>query len=521
MKAKKVLAMLMASAMIMGTSVTAFAAVGTAKITVNNLDENASITAVQVIKPDRETETGWTFASEDAKNAYGVAFGVSADGVTDEEAQDIIWKLIWYTIDAEGERPSVVPADIASAASATQIKDALDNLTDSTYTNTGVVDNVITVSNAGIYAIKATTTDTEHYVYGDMAAYVSFGYNTSGVPESLTNTTVNAKRTTLTIEKTSSEDDQVVGISDTVMYTVETFVPYFNDAEDNVTYQIVDKLSGAEYVRTDEEGKYVSVAVYLGDVTTETQPYKTVSVEVSDVMEEGVKTGETFTIDLSDIAEDRSNANSKLTLKYEATVTSEVVNNTVQPNDGENTFDSITDSEVLYTGKITMTKYGEENAEGERPELAGATFIVYTKNPFHRGDYATFEKDETAEGNEYVLTGWTWNKDDPKTKVTTGADGTLVVRGLDDSFEYLFDEVEAPEGYSINEEDAKAKWDEKGEGAVAATRAGSASMNDTKLSSLPLPATGGVGTTMFTVGGCTIMVVAAGLYFATRKKVEK
>lgn len=36
-----------------------------------------------------------------------------------------------------------------------------------------------------------------------------------------------------------------------------------------------------------------------------------------------------------------------------------------------------------------------------------------------------------------------------------------------------------------------------------------------------LPSTGGIGTTIFTIGGCAIMVTAAGLYFATRKKTEK
>ena len=36
-----------------------------------------------------------------------------------------------------------------------------------------------------------------------------------------------------------------------------------------------------------------------------------------------------------------------------------------------------------------------------------------------------------------------------------------------------------------------------------------------------LPSTGGIGTTIFTIGGCAIMVIAAGLFFATRRKAEK
>ena len=44
-------------------------------------------------------------------------------------------------------------------------------------------------------------------------------------------------------------------------------------------------------------------------------------------------------------------------------------------------------------------------------------------------------------------------------------------------------------------------------------------IKNTKLSSLP--STGGIGTTIFTIGGCLIMIVAAGLFFATRKKSAK
>lgn len=45
------------------------------------------------------------------------------------------------------------------------------------------------------------------------------------------------------------------------------------------------------------------------------------------------------------------------------------------------------------------------------------------------------------------------------------------------------------------------------------------SIPNTKLASLP--STGGIGTTIFTIGGCAIMIVAAGLFFATRRKAEK
>ena len=100
--------------------------------------------------------------------------------------------------------------------------------------------------------------------------------------------------------------------------------------------------------------------------------------------------------------------------------------------------------------------------------------------------------------------------------------GKIVVKGLDDSVNemtYEFKETKAPKGYSINETNANVKWDTEGTGTEAANRAGSAAMKDSKLSALP--STGGIGTTIFTIAGCLIMVTAAGLFFASRKKANK
>lgn len=47
---------------------------------------------------------------------------------------------------------------------------------------------------------------------------------------------------------------------------------------------------------------------------------------------------------------------------------------------------------------------------------------------------------------------------------------------------------------------------------------GITTITNTKLSALP--STGGIGTTIFTIAGCVIMIAAAGLFFASRKKSD-
>lgn len=532
MKAKKVLAMLMASAMIMGTSVTAFAATNTNSIKVVNLGEAATVKCLQIIKPDTTSPTGWKFVDSTIENAYVGGFNTANPaGPTHYTAEEVIWMLL----ESKTPNSNKIPEKI-EAASASQIQkgvEAIESLSEGVVWEEMTVSGTVAtkqVEEAGIYAIKADDGDdgTENdinYVYSAMAAYVSFAAydDGTGVPSSLESEDVNAKKTTISISKDSDEEGDVVAIGDEVTYTINTVVPYIKDDVTNVVYNITDKLTGAEYVVSREEAgkKYIALKVKVG--TSDWEDYE---AEIKPTMDaESVEqVGEQFTVDLSSIAAIRTNANQSLTIKYQADVTNEIVNNTVQPNKGDHDFDKLIDGDTLYTGKITMTKYGED-----KELLENAEFVLYYDNATDgKRYYATFtqdaEKQEKGE-NEYVLSGWIEvdekDKDtvpDGVTHIVTDSDGTAVVRGLDDdaTYGYMFKEVVAPKGYSINTNDAPIdRWD-----GNADARATTADMNDTKLSSLPLPSTGGIGTTLFTVGGCTIMVVAAGLYFATRKKEE-
>ena len=91
-------------------------------------------------------------------------------------------------------------------------------------------------------------------------------------------------------------------------------------------------------------------------------------------------------------------------------------------------------------------------------------------------------------------------------------DGTLVVYGLDEGT-YQITEEQAPDGYSVVEVPDQTITNAEG------SRDLTVDVTDTKLHSLP--STGGIGTTIFTVGGCIIIIAAAGLFFASRRKSSK
>lgn len=502
-KVKRILSVIMAMVMVLAMSVPTFAGTVTpSKITVNNLDAKATITWLQIIEPSQSTATGWTFTN----GALAEFQKVTAFSELDE--QQILWKLIKY---ADKDNKVTVPAD-TTAATAADFQAAMVNVEKNlgnSYTDNDVKGNEITANKAGVYAIKATTTDTANYAYSPMAAFVSFKPYTTA-PTALDNATVNAKRTTIKIEKTSSETDGVVEINKEVEYKVTTNVPYISDnvADKDVKYTITDKITGAEY---SAKNGTLDVTVILGDGEAAKTETRQVTVKT-----ETEPAGQSFVLDLSDIAKNRNNANLSLVIKYKAIVKSEKVENTVVPNDGNHTFTPKTNT--LYTAKITMTKTDDASAK-----LEGAGFVVYRVDG-EKTYYALVVKDTSKSNNEYVVTGWTENFETAKAEnnlVMTDSEGKVVVRGLDDSYTYKFKEVKAPEGYSVNTDDSTATWDASTDEKPQTPdkRTGTASMTDTKLSALP--STGGIGTTIFTIGGCAIMIVAAGLFFATRRKTQK
>ena len=516
-KMKKIFAVILSLAMVLGMSMTAFAAPTSTTITVNGLDANATVTYKQIIRPNTNTATGWEFVDKADVKSFDTTIAEGATA-TDEQEQAVIWKLI--KMESGNSTVTNMPKDTV-AYTTSEFQTAVGKIT----TTMGTVsDGTVTlnnVSSAGIYVINADSKrdgNPTAYRYAPMAAYVSFGTydTTTGVPTTLVPATVNAKSTTVDITKTADERDKVVEVGKVVTYTATTKMPYVS-ANNNVTsYKLVDTIDGAKYVTVAEgvnKGK-VKVDITVGtttetayvDVVKNKDGKDTITADLTKYLGKATPAENEYALN--------TYANATVTISYKAEVTSTEVNNTIIPNDGKNTYTPAIDR--LYTGTVTLTKTGENNKR-----LSGAEFVLVRKSG--TGENATVKyaiATKTEGKSEYTVTAWGAEAD--ATTMTTDTNGNIVVKGLDDSVNkmtYEFKETKAPEGYSINETNANVKWATEGAGVEAATRTGAASMNDTKLSALPH--TGGIGTTIFTIAGCAIMIAAAGFFFASRKKANR
>ena len=496
-KIKKIFALLMTVAMVMGLNVTAFAVTkDTATITVENA-EGATLEYVQVIEPGREDQytTGWKFSSTDIANEYESALGVS------DEQTAIAMLIKYYYKSEEQTLPKGAPQIVqnATAATATQINQALDNVLNSSTINRTSMSNSVDVNKAGVYVIYANHTD---YTFKPMSAYVGFGAPEGYDYPSLVDAKVVAKKIPTTITKKDDDLNNAVEIGQIVKYTVETTFPYFNKNDKNRYFAISDVITGASYVgltddpATPQNEKTATVTIGSTVVTNQVE-----FVKNQDQNEES------FLVDLSEFIDDENTyAGQKVVVTYHADVTQSTVQNKASSHVGDRRYDS--DHIDLYTGKITLLKY---DVDDKSIVLGNAGFEVKDSE----GEVLTFVQNDV---NKKI---YTYDPEGAITEIFTDDKGNVVIEGLDVG-RYTFTEKTAPKGYSVNGTPVTVDLqitNSNQAGEATAIYDAKDEMADTKLTALP--STGGIGTTIFTIGGCVIMIAAAGLFFATRKKAEK
>ena len=456
-KVKKVLAIILSMAMILGMSLTTFAAPSTsASINISGLVENDNtlIRVYPVVVWDSDA------------NDWDVSDWVT-EGNIDIETGTANWDGLKTDATKEGTTP--------------------DPVYDETV-NTSSVE--ITGLDIGMYLILAEGDDTTYEVMG-VQTYTYENDNLIGPLEA----DVYAKGEGYPVDKTFTVEDAktIVGYGDEISYDITATFPSFADNSVDKTFWIEDQPDGLSIQ---------NIVVKVNDVVlTEGDDY-TLSQAVPAAKDQAVRV--TFTEAF--IGETNEHATQSVLITVKAKVeTTGTYSNTADSNKGSDEKPTVDRD----TGSMTLTKKDEtlENV------LAGAVFEIWKD-----GKAVSFVS--TGNSDEYRVA---LDTEEGNTQLTVGDDGTtkgqLILLGLSEGT-YIIKEIKAPDGYAkIQYFNKVIAFSDSTDPAEDNTIHLEFDVQNSKLSSLP--ETGGMGTTIFTIGGCVIMIAAAGLYFASRRKESK
>lgn len=333
-------------------------------------------------------------------------------------------------------------------------------------------------------------------------------------------------------------DETTAAIGDTLSYTVTADVPHYPANATHTTFKVKDtptnleiqqssvkvygvKAGGAETELTGQFAPTLDNGVLTVDMSSKyqtlfckdgTYPYATVKITYDAVLMESasIATG---------------NTNKPALIYGTDPYTDSDANDEEIPGDGK---------QKVYTYGLNLTKKNSDNAALSNAVFSvklGDTKLKFIEDATAKGTY-TLAKDQSAAGATDQL--------------TTNDQGTFNIKGLDANVEYVIEETKAPSGYFRNhgsvaftitpEKNTEGKLtgaiksvaakDEKG---AALDNAGAwtcgidqtktayvaVTLKDTKIPFLP--ATGGMGTVIFTIVGDALMILAIVLFIRSRK----
>ena len=504
-KIKKIFALLMTVAMVMGLNVTAFAKQVesvTSDITVKNLatDVETTVNVLNVVYYDKTK---------------------GSNGIETQSWVVVDWAKEYIKHNDDAEKFVIVSGKEEAFKQAAET--ASSNQNNIYETGTGKGEVVFKDVPVGAYVILAS--DSKN-TYNLMVAET---YKDGETYMTAKDATVIAKPKKYTTDK--KDDDNLVKRGQKVNFTVTSYVPAKSKQTDNGLelldeFTITDtpvglKVTNIESVTigtVDVKDEIEVKTVVTGNaptwdsqekghilITNDTSDSETTKVEMDLLKIVNQK------IDNGNNVSEKYPAGSTITIKYSATVMDETEYNNKISTDC-NTVAYEPDEEDGFEASIEVKKVAEV---GQTP-LTGAKFEVTDVTNNNEKLYFVKITDGVY---KLALNGETGASTTVEVGADEGNEGNLTLKGLDES-EYLLTEIQAPNGYSGGvTKEVTIDVNEDGNDSVVTYGEGRQNIVNTKLSALP--STGGIGTTIFTIGGCAIMIAAAGLFFATRKKAEK
>ncbi len=547
---KKFLAMLLAMVMVMGMSLTTFATGSEAGLkpkpveadkataTVTNVEAGATVTAYRIVEPTYNDKgfTGY-------KLAEGVTLTNMLEPTSDEVTGIAADKKLLATLTKE---------TLSAPEGATGLATYTAQLGAGYWVvivEGSKIQEIYNPMLVGIYYSVEGSGDENTLVNGEVNADSNWSLNSTPAYAKSEQPTIDKKITGSTGKDTSdgNESGNDVAIGDTVNFEIDTKIPSYSKSYTKVMVKITDTM-GKGLTLADSVNLVVTVdgeTVEAGvDTFTYTPAEDKKSFEISfastyALAHSGEAVVVTYDAVLGEDAGLNFDANDN-TAKLEYT------------NDPSGKTNEIEDKTYTYTFGIDANLYGSD----------GSVWNKFTEELLKTGEVRKIILESGEEVETTTLPGaeFTLTRADGKTYTTVSDEnGYLSFTGLD-AGTYTLQETKAPEGYSLNDTKIPveitatyndngtlnsysikvngkntstytATYDTENKGRVENIDCTPEHENDwsdvsdtheiknTKLASLP--STGGIGTTIFTVGGCAIMIIAAGLYFATRRKSAK
>lgn len=405
--------------------------------------------------------------------------------------------------------------DVLAAINATAIKESKASAEETG--STGATELPL-----GVYLVKETTTPAGYVASKPFIVSVpsTDNYDTAGKEgtEFIYNITAKPKNSKMSVDKTIVNEDKTAYIGGFVEYKVETQIPKYGTEYTNPVFNIYDKMSnGLSFVNDDNDTAHKLKVVVGGTEIVKGENTYTLATN-------GLSDEKTFEIQFAKaFLENKENKGKKVEVTYYAQVNENAVyinensaNITYQNKPGTTT-DATPSEKNVYTYGIDLTKTGDKSVDANG--LDGAEFTLAVAN----GEMISI----LVNGTKVDVNGN--SKDEFRTTTVENKKGKLVFKGLK-AGTYTLTETKSPSGYSLakNPITIVITANEDGSLADATVDGNSVKDNMTEAGVVPvglqnksgfnLPATGGMGTYLFTIGGLVIMAGAALLLIASKKR---
>ena len=497
---KKLLAALLAVAMLCAMAVPAFAASSSndGKITINNAVSGQTYTIYRILELEYDqTNNAYRYTAVAAWNAF--INTRSSDLKVDNATGTVTW------VNSDKNNNSSAIQNFADAAG----KWASDN----------------TIANDGSQKASGSTVTFTDLPLG---WYLVVSSLSNGAICSIGTTdkevTINEKNGAPTVDKEVLED------------STNTYGKG-NDADvgDTVTFRATIKVTDGDpknYVLHDK----MSDGLTFKGITSVTRT--NAGTSTSDTLNENthytLKQGAGVTVDPNctfELAfkENVLKPNDVVVVEYTAVINEKaVIGSTGNPNEATLEYKDGTrgtsSSTKTYTWKIDIYKYFQDSTAVKKP-LQGATFVLYRQNSSNIPEYAKISADKIE---------WVTEKEQA-TPLTSDKEGKIAISRLDADTYYL-EETKAPTGYNpltspieikiehstMNETSASATITYKQQGTEDSATNITSTENRVEVENktgTTLPSTGGMGTTLFYVVGGGLMVAAIVL-LVTKKRMQ-